>query len=287
MRARLTYLDNNLWLWANVNAQARWDALAARRHRRRLSGVFDDVECYCTFVGYPRSGHSVVGSVLDAHPNAVFSHRLDAIKYIAGGYPAPAVYYMILRNSQRFARSNRHLTAYSYGLPGQGAFEHLTLIGDQEGQHSARRLSRDPDLLRTFAGSARLRFVHVVRNPFDNVATIANRTGRSLASVIDDYAELCRGVMAVKETYGDELVLDVYHEDFVAAPDEEIRRVCMFLGLNVTPEWVSRCARIVYRQPNRSRETRAWASHEVAALGGWIDSVDYLSRYRTAAALPA
>jgi len=37
----------------------------ARRYRRH----FDAVRTFCLFIGYPRSGHSLVGSLLDAHPD--------------------------------------------------------------------------------------------------------------------------------------------------------------------------------------------------------------------------
>ena len=30
---------------------------------------YDDVEVFCAFLGYTRSGHSFIGSMLDAHPN--------------------------------------------------------------------------------------------------------------------------------------------------------------------------------------------------------------------------
>ena len=31
--------------------------------------MFDDLKAFVMFVGYPRSGHSIVGALLDAHPH--------------------------------------------------------------------------------------------------------------------------------------------------------------------------------------------------------------------------
>ncbi|MBV6654043.1 MAG: hypothetical protein KI786_09830, partial [Mameliella sp.] len=31
------------------------------------------------FIGYPRSGHSILGALLDAHPQVALSHELDAL----------------------------------------------------------------------------------------------------------------------------------------------------------------------------------------------------------------
>ena len=52
----------------------------------RLRHDFDDVRGFVIFVGQPRTGHSLVGALLDAHPNALIAHELDALKYVAAGY---------------------------------------------------------------------------------------------------------------------------------------------------------------------------------------------------------
>ena len=35
----------------------------------------EGVEKFVFFVGYPRSGHSIIGSVMDAHPDIVIAHE--------------------------------------------------------------------------------------------------------------------------------------------------------------------------------------------------------------------
>jgi hypothetical protein len=40
------------------------DAESAEEH----ADPFADVHAFCLFVGYSRSGHSLVGALLDAHP---------------------------------------------------------------------------------------------------------------------------------------------------------------------------------------------------------------------------
>src|SRR5919109_3407899 len=52
----------------------------------RLRSVFRDVQVYCLFVGHGRSGHSIVGSLIDAHPEAVVSDELDAARFITRGF---------------------------------------------------------------------------------------------------------------------------------------------------------------------------------------------------------
>lgn len=63
---------------------------------------FANVECYCMFVGYPRSGSSLVGSLLDSHSNIVIAHELDAMKFIKEGFGKNQIFYLILRQSKVF-----------------------------------------------------------------------------------------------------------------------------------------------------------------------------------------
>src|SRR5262245_36859172 len=70
--------------------------------RRR---TFAAVETFCLFVGYPRSGHSIIGSLLDAHPNAIIADELDALKYVQAGFNQNQLFYLLLRNSRQSANS--------------------------------------------------------------------------------------------------------------------------------------------------------------------------------------
>jgi hypothetical protein len=44
--------------------------------------LFDQVQSYCMFVGHPRSGHTLIGALLDAHPHIVIAHELNALRYV-------------------------------------------------------------------------------------------------------------------------------------------------------------------------------------------------------------
>src|SRR3989344_1389974 len=38
---------------------------------------FSSVRTFILFVGYPRSGHSLIGSIMDAHPNIIIAHEVQ------------------------------------------------------------------------------------------------------------------------------------------------------------------------------------------------------------------
>ena len=60
------------------------------------SAEVEGVERFVFFIGYPRSGHSFIGSVLDTHPNTVMAHK-----------------YMFLRKCTTYFQSGRNLFSVS------------------------------------------------------------------------------------------------------------------------------------------------------------------------------
>ena len=52
----------------------------------KLTEFFKDVKTFCMFIGYPRSGSTLIGSLLDAHPNIIIAHELDVFRYIRAGF---------------------------------------------------------------------------------------------------------------------------------------------------------------------------------------------------------
>ncbi|MGH9154291.1 MAG: hypothetical protein ACRD1K_00175, partial [Acidimicrobiales bacterium] len=99
--------------------------------RNRAS--FRNVHAFVMFVGYPRSGHTILASLLNAHPNIVIGHRLRALRYVEAGYRNHQVNGMVLTADRRFARMGRvGSKRYDYSVPNQwqGRFTDLQVIGD-------------------------------------------------------------------------------------------------------------------------------------------------------------
>jgi len=45
---------------------------------------FSKLRNFVLFVGYPRSGHSLVGSLIDAHPHAIIAHEVKTLANVCG-----------------------------------------------------------------------------------------------------------------------------------------------------------------------------------------------------------
>jgi len=255
--------------------------LGSRAYRE----TFARIRTYCMFLGYPRSGHSLVGSLLDAHPHAIIAHELHALRYIRYRFSRDQLFWLLLENSRDFTEKGREWTGYSYLVPGQwqGRFSDLRLIGDKRGGTSVRELRRRPWLLEELRSCVGLplRFIHVVRNPYDNVATIhaRNAKGRPLEFALDHYLRMAREICDLKHRLPEDEIIELRHEELVADPQIQLRSLCHFLGLEPDEGYLSACARIVFRSPHRTRKDVDWTSELLTRAEREFSALPFLSGY--------
>jgi hypothetical protein len=151
------------------------------------------------FIGYAHSGHSVVGAILDAHPNMIIANELHALpKFKRYKYDKNKIFKLIMDNSRKSASNqDRTNTGYNYYIPNlyQGKFENLEVIGDKKGGASSVYNLKHPEvlenLIKIFGTS--LKLIHVVRNPYDNISAYAFRKKVKLSkALIESYFNLVR-----------------------------------------------------------------------------------------------
>ena len=136
---------------------------------------YEDLTYYCMFMGYPRSGHSLVGSILDAHPNCIISHELDALKHLDEINSRYDLFDLIANNSAHYAKEGRNWTGYSYDIAGQwqGRSDGLKVIGDKKGGSSTDQYDADEGVINRLHDVVGLpmKIIHVIRNPYDIIST--------------------------------------------------------------------------------------------------------------------
>jgi Sulfotransferase family len=245
--------------------------------------TFAGVRCYCMFIGYPRSGHSLVGSIVDAHPDAVIAHELDALRYVQSRFAQrDLLYSMILRRDRAFGDHGRTWTGYDYSVPGQaqGRFDELLVIGDKRGAGSTKRLRVHPELLDRLRRlvAVDVRMVHVIRDPFDTISSMHRRGDEPLAASIDRFFALCEANAAIR-TRDPDAVFDVRLEGLVADPVGVVRGVSRFLGLDAPRAYLEACAQIVFDAPKRTRSEVDWPSQLVDEVERRMSGYTFLEGY--------
>ncbi|NHJ31861.1 MAG: hypothetical protein FK732_03270, partial [Asgard group archaeon] len=140
---------------------------------------FRDVNIYCMFIGYARSGHSIIGTLLDAHPNAVIAHELNVLRYVKKGFNKRQIFSLLIKKSNIQSMTGRRFADKNYKVPNQwqGKYSKLLVIGDKKGGGSSKLLKLHPDLIEKLENKIKLKIkiIHVIRNPYDNITTIARR----------------------------------------------------------------------------------------------------------------
>ena len=124
------------------------------------------VHSFLVFVGNPRSGTTLMRSLIDAHPNAVVSNEEHFLEHMLNNESWRSVITKLLLNAQRFNQHSKH-TGYNYRVPFDsfGMRDHLYVIGDKKSSRSARLLAKQPLLFEqlTTWSPVPLRFLHCVR----------------------------------------------------------------------------------------------------------------------------
>lgn len=266
-----------------------WSAYRART----APLAFGDVKVYSVFVGHARSGGSIVGALLDAHPNMIVSDEVDALQYIPTGFSREQIFQILVDRSQIQERKGRSKAGrggkqYSYYVPGQyhGRADPLLAIGDSKAGFSTQRIGRDPGLVEALAQRmqpAEVRFVHIVRNPYDTISTMNVRSGRPLTGGIERYFENCRALDWMWRNLGPSQMHLVRHEELVADPHNTLRALCGFLGLEAPQSYLDACAGILYQAPAKSRKRVSWDAQLTTEVARRIEAYDFLHGYTVAA----
>jgi hypothetical protein len=234
--------------------------LSYLRHRKD----FRSVEQFCLFTGYPRSGHSLVGALMDAHPEMIISHELDVLEQIIRGHSWQSIYAMIMENSHNFAKKGRSWSGYNYEVKGawQGKFRKLKVIGDKRGGRTSLLLTENFSLMEKLKTEipVPVRFIHVVRNPFDNIITRV-RQGNDVRKEITpegvrehihrhfEQAAINQRVITESGCH----VLTLRHEELISNPEAVLISICNFLELEAPAQWLKACASIVFEKPRKTR----------------------------------
>lgn len=247
---------------------------------------FETVENYCMFIGHGRTGHSLVGSLLNGHPEVVISHELDALRLLdRARVPVTQnqLFAAILQRDAEFTELGREWTKYSYDITDtdQGEFDRLRVIGDKKGGASTRRLGYSPELLGTLREtiSVPLRVIHVVRNSFDTIASRRKMKQIWADYGIEKYFANADNVELVTEMLEDDELLRVHHEDLIADTPGVMERLCSFLGVEPAEEYLTACDEFVFDSPKQTRHEVEWTDGEIERIERKNAEYDWLARY--------
>ncbi len=260
------------WTWL----ESLWGGI---RHRE----MFASVRTYVLFLGHSRSGHSLIGSLLNAHPNVLMTHELGALRFIRARFSRNQLFWLHYAKDRHFEQKHRQWTGYDFRVPNQwqGRFDQLQVIGDKRGAMTTIGLQRWPHLLGRIQRTVRapVRFIHTCRHPLDNIASVCCKNNSSLDQAISWYQNGTEVNASLIAKLG-AAVYTLKFEDFIAQPHDQLTALCRFLDVSASSDYLNDCASVLFARPQLARQRVSWSSRqfdEVRALAGRFP---FLQSYR-------
>jgi len=247
--------------------------------------ITDKFKYFLMFAGYPRSGHTLVASILNAHPNVVCSNQQFVINEMSGDPELGLAKISILSKIE----SGTHKGAWNpnaYIEPCKG--EDITVIGDKTGHRTVEHLIANHGDLDVFKRTVDLpiKWIHVVRNPFDNIATwtkknLESRKGKSSTDVefniaFNKFKALNDEIFKLKKT---EDILTVPHERVIRFIDKTLDELCNFLEIEKHSEWRSRVIKTLWKEPRITRRNIKWNPPMRAKVVSLVKQYPWLRGY--------
>lgn len=255
---------------------------------RKDADAVANVKTFCLFIGHNKSGTSMLGALLDAHPNVILADEVDALKYVDSWFSRSQIFHILRRASRRELLKGRvtarRLQAYSWLVPNQwqGRYQQLQVVGDSTSGTSTRRFGRDPHLLSRLQkkmGTVNVKLILVIRNPFDPISLIMIRGQRSFENAIEHYFSNCEIVAKMRQQIDPSHLLPMRYEDFISQPQAHLTAVCQFLGIEASEAYLNACASILDDTPQQGRQLVPWEEQWIKVVEDRISQFDFLQGY--------
>lgn len=244
---------------------------------------FSTLQYYVVFMRYKRSGSALLANLLDAHPNAIFVRNEELYgKYDKYGSPKK-IYNHLYNSSKRYRNKPFSANGYKYPIDGVGYVENPLVIGHKSSTRRYLPVANSQKRLDEFqrAVDLPLKFLHLVRNPYDQVnARWQQKEFRRIKAPVDELIahvrEQTQGnakMRAMAEDYH-----QVHYEDLQQHTVSTVAAVCDFLTIPVLSKHLAACKELVYQGDEKKATT--WTKkneEEIFALCN--DYPEFYGRY--------
>jgi len=276
--------------------------------------VIDGVKTFVFFLGHARSGHSIVGSLMDSHPHMVISHEFDLFGSLSSRSLAPnksEIFNALWGNTKRAVNSGlRTETAnkkgYTLFVDGlyQGRYvDHIDVIGDKKGGSTTGMLLKNPDkwlycfdIIKSLAGTVKV--IHVIRNPYDNIATLilysftskrhfgelkeSNNTYKINSTLIKNkikiYFSLFKAIADAKKKYNLDII-EIHGKDLISNPRGTLLKMCNDLGVTCSNDYLEMCSNKIYKTQSETRYMIQWTNDQLQNVQQNIEKYSSLRGY--------
>eukprot|EP00118_Oscarella_pearsei_P020326 m.219927 g.219927 ORF g.219927 m.219927 type:complete len:351 (+) comp39930_c0_seq2:167-1219(+) len=281
---------------------------------RKSQCRFDKVRYFVLFVGHSRTGHTLVSALIDAHPHIVIANEYGLLKRWAAFEKKQRtrnhVFDELYKHSVQDSLQGRGSTKkkeqrFLYSIPGEWAGKcqnYISVIGDKKGLASAHYFVNftkgkldDFRLLKNIVGVP-FKVFHVIRNPYDNIATQVLRMAgvyykfKESQKKFDNETFLIYGIKRhfaliggyanmVDANWKNFEFMDIWFEDFCTDPMKGLQKICTWLEVDCNKSYLKHCVSIVSRTPSRTRQLIKWSPTAKELVEKEMKQYTFLQRY--------
>jgi len=269
-------------------------------------------------IGFNRAGSSLVGYLLNAHPNIVVAHEpkarkslylLEDIRMLLYGILLGDndIYKKVMRRrkletdginpASQEPRMRVKLGATRYPhIPNQWQYhcKRLEVAGIKASYMTSLIFSRG-NILEKFTDIIKkqkmsLKFIFTVRNPYDIITTATIERIKKHMMHTEENKKILLDVIKLSEiraAYNKELLSRIKaqnvfisrHEDTVADPKDQLTKLCHFLKVEVNEDYLNDCMSVVWKTARQSRHEIDWSEEHKKRVAKLIEDHDFFSGY--------
>ena len=276
--------------------------------------VIHHIKTFVFFLGHPRSGHSIVASLMDSHPHMVISHEADLFTRLSSGALGTSkreIVNALWRNSRKSKMTGKRAEStggkgYTLFVDGlyQGTYiDYIDVIGDKKAGTTTEMLAKYPDKWSYVYNelnsvTENWKVIHVIRNPYDNIATIllyliarknnfgdfkqSNQSHKieydTVKQKIGLYFSHYQAITDARKTYNLDII-EVHNKDLVSDPRGTLLKLCNDLGVICSDDYLEICSNKVFKTESRTRHMIEWTDEQLQIIQNNIEKYTSLRGY--------
>jgi hypothetical protein len=175
--------------------------------------------------------------------------------------------------------------------------DYVEIIGDKKADITALRLESNPEIIEEMKSNLQvpLMFIYPIRHPLDMISTqvlrdskayleyshtgkVYNRTTMLLSYVKRFERRVANVHHWMESKWLDTLV--VHNDDLISDPKSTLEKICAFLKISCTGDYIGNCTKVVFGTQSRTRDNVYWPSHVKQALLTTVKHYSFLARYQ-------
>lgn len=241
--------------------------------------------CFVLFLGKGRCGSSLCAALINCHPNSVILNQKEFINYNYTSKKELFDYLLKSVNDPQYIwpqyKSNDYYWIRNY--------ENLKVLGTKR-QGTLIKTNKDFDKLDKLKKiiSIPIKFIHVYRNPYDNIATIFNESqrpkhiklGQNMKSLDKAIKYYFNGIKIANSVMEREDSLNIKHEELVKNPNEILKMILKFLDLSIIESHIEFCKSLIWDKPRKTRTSVDWSIDQITRVKEMKNNFKFLQKYK-------